>query len=738
MLKSKYTLDTFQEEACDCIDKGIHVLVSAPTGSGKTAIAEYSIEQTKKKFPDDKIVYTCPIKSLCNEKYHDMVISYDKINKEMGTNYLIGLMTGDIIINPDADIIIMTTEVLYNLIMTSQKKDELANSTTGGKNFEPKCVIFDEVHYINDDSRGHVWEKCIISCLLSWDCYLTLLSATIGNIDSMVTWLNSINPLKTFKAIIKTERPVPLKEWIICDKEILPISGENYERTKKYWIKQEKDGYSTKHELNKLCKLIELTNDDDAELELWFGMPVIFFVLSKVKCIELAEMVTQTFTTYEECNQITTFFDYNLKEFENCSQYVNLRKIIGKGIAYHHSGLIPKIREVVEFLIKRKLIKIVFATETFAVGLNFPVKTVVMTSLTKPSEVGFRNLQVSEYKQMAGRAGRRFIDKVGHVIFWFYPYCNVKDAYPPWSIINSVINGPINSVESKYLIEPNYIIKTISENKSRIYTDNSFKFYKQEKSTSSSPVVPDKFKKLFDIELKIREFNKIGISYVDKSYKKLLQKLSKQEQNDFNALVNLTFNKSKSEYENFIDWETNIIDFLKSNDLIIKSDANYSLTIKGEIAVCFNEINPVFFANEYKQILEKPENILPILSMFIDDGKKNDNNPHDSIIDYWENLVYSKYFAYTEKCPKWNFYPMNSMLINDWLNDTTITLDELSINYGIDIGIIVKILIKMYQLAEELIKNLEKINRADLADYLNKQKQLLIRHPLKIESLYTK
>jgi superfamily II RNA helicase len=152
----------------------------------------------------------------------------------------------------------------------------------------------------------------------------------------MISWLNSINPKKIFKSVIKTQRPVPLKEWIICDKEILPISGENYERVKKYWIKQERDGYSTKHELDKLCKLIQLTNEDDAELEMWFGMPVIFFVLSKVKCIELAEMVTQTFTTYEECAQILNFFDHNLKEFESCSQYINLRKIIGRGVGYHH------------------------------------------------------------------------------------------------------------------------------------------------------------------------------------------------------------------------------------------------------------------------------------------------------------------------------------------------------------------------------------------------------------------
>jgi superfamily II RNA helicase len=723
MLKSKYTLDSFQLEACDCIDNNINVLVSAPTGSGKTAIAEYSIEKTKERYPDGKIVYTCPIKSLCNEKYHDMCISYNKINQELNTNYQIGLMTGDIIINPDADIIIMTTEVLYNLIITKGE-------------YKPKCVIFDEVHYINDESRGHIWEKCIISCLLSWDCYLTLLSATIGNINSLVSWLNAINVTKTFKAIIKTERPVPLKEWVIADKPVI-ITGETYEVTKKFWIKQEKNGYSISHELNKLCKLIEKTNEDNAELEIFFGMPVIFFVLSKAKCIELAEMVTQVYTTYEENSQIMNFYDYNLKEFESCSQYQNLRKIIGKGIAYHHSGLIPKIREVVEFLIKRKLIKIVFATETFAVGLNFPVKTVVMTSLIKPTENGFRNLQVSEYKQMAGRAGRRFIDTVGHVIFWFYPYCHAKDPYPTWSSVNSVINGSINNIESKYLIEPNYIIKTINNNTSRIYTDNSFKFYKQNKEKNEIPIIPDKFKKLYDIELKTREFNEMGISYVDKNYKKLLQKLSKQEQFEYTEFIKSIFNLSKSEYENFIDWEQDIINFLKTYDLINKIEDSYELTDKGNLALLFNEINPVLFAIENEKILKSMKQVLPILSMFIDDGKKQDKI-YDSDVNEWDKLLYSKYKCFIDRCPKWNFYPLNYMLIKDWLEFPDMSLDELSINYEIDIGVIVKILIKMYQITEELIKNLEKINKSDFAEYLNNQKQLLIRHPLKIESLYTK
>jgi superfamily II RNA helicase len=304
-----------------------------------------------------------------------------------------------------------------------------------------------------------------------------------------------------------------------------------------------------------------------------------------------------------------------------------LRKIIGKGIAYHHSGLIPKIREVVEFLIKNKLIKWVFATETFAVGLNFPVKTVVMTGLTKPSESGIRDLLVSEYKQMAGRAGRRFIDTVGNVIFWFYPNSKTvkKVPYPTWATINSITNGKVNSVESKYNIDPNYIIKTINSNSSRLFTDNSFKYYNSDKNIILKEVIniPDKFLDLYAIECKIKEYNEMGLSYIDKNYNKMLQKLSASDKTEYKQFIESASNVlEKSEYEKFIDEEQSIIDFLANNEFITYNDANnkYTLTTKGKLANMFNEINPVLFVNEMEYILKDQEMIIPILSMFIDDG----------------------------------------------------------------------------------------------------------------------
>ena len=437
-INTVFELDTFQLRAKEAIDNNINVLVSAPTGSGKTWVAQYALEKIIINNINTKaIIYTCPIKSLCNEKFRDMSILYN--NKE---NYNIGLMTGDIIINPDGNIIIMTTEVLLNLILN--KNDE----------FDPKCIIFDEAHYINDDSRGHVWEKCIVTSLLSYDCLLILLSATIGNIQEMTTWLNTININKQFINIIKTERPVPLREFLIDNTkartfkkitadndediryvskdpdpesyDLLPLNDINYNKVNKYWEKLDLYNYSIKFELETLCNQIKSNPN--------LGMPAIIFVLSKKKCIELANMIEETtYVTIEERNEILNFYDNNLKEFKDYSQFIDLRRCIEKGVGYHHSGLIPKIREVVEFLIKNKLIKLVFATETFAVGLNFPVKTVVITGLNKPTENGFRNFTVSEYKQMAGRAGRRFLDSFGNVIIWLYLNKNKKkNQYPSW------------------------------------------------------------------------------------------------------------------------------------------------------------------------------------------------------------------------------------------------------------------------------------------------------------------
>lgn len=777
-IRTKYELDEFQSKAFELIDNKINVLVCAPTGSGKTTVADYAIEQAKQLKPDAKIIYTCPIKALCNEKYRDMALSWGS----QPYDYVIGLMTGDIIINPygeikeeqnqidettnkielenvikqNGDIVIMTTEVLQKLMESNDKKK-----------FNPDVIIFDEAHYIGDDSRGHVWEKCIVGTLLNTDALMILLSATIGNVDEIKTWLNKICPCKPIEPVIKTIRPVPLRQYFIdCTKsrtfkhvtadvdeeirkvssdpdpesyEILELSDANYHRVKRYWDSLEEYGYSESFEIETICNLISSNPN--------LGIPAIIFVLSKKKCEQLAQSIESDYIDSETRCQILQFYDSNLREFKGCEQYEQVRKVILKGIGYHHSGMIPKIREVIEFLIKNKLIKLVFATETFAVGLNFPVKTVVMTSLTKPTEQGFRFLTPSEYKQMAGRAGRRFLDTYGNVILMLFNLRPKKRfPYPSWNEISNMVNSQPNRIESKYIIEPNYMLKNITSGLDKLISRNSLKFYNQSVQIRNFEI-PPKFAKLFEIEKKAMEFAKSGMTLKDKGYAKLLAKFNKQEQKDYqNFLAEYKNMEKKNDLELHIELEESIRDFLFSNNFIFKSNetkTSLDLTLKGKLATEFNEINPVIFGNHYSHIMQDSKKIIPILSMFIDDGIKIQE---EEIIEwreieggeeilYWEEQI-KLYSQFIFKYPKWTYWPKNYLIIKEWIENPTITLDKIVLTHDTDLGLFIKMLIKLYQIVDELVSKLDKLNMSDLTEKLIEQKELLIRFPLKIDSLY--
>jgi superfamily II RNA helicase len=786
-LQKEFTYDGFQQESADHIDNGFGVFVCAPTGSGKTLIAEHGMDYSKKKYPDCVIVYTCPIKSLCNEKYYDMSIKYQKINPDIR----VGLMTGDFIINRDADILIMTTEILCNMLVNKNKNDiknDAKNdlqeeSKEDSKEKTPKindvvnkikCVIFDEAHYLNDSSRGHVWEKSIILSLLIEDCLLILLSATIGNIDMVMDWLNNINEKRQFKKVVKLDRPVPLREYFIdntkCknfkkkDKksiedikeqkklnaekgefnskisnatndpspeeyEILSITDLNYNKIKKYWDKLNDSEYSTKFELQTICNQVA-SNEG-------LGIPAIIFVFSKAKCIEYGEMIECVYTTHEERSEILKFYDTNLKEYVSNTQYINLRKIIGSGVGYHHSGLIPKIREVVEFLIKRKLIKFVFATETFALGLNFPVKTVVLLAMNKPTEDGFRNLSVSEYKQMAGRAGRRFIDKYGNVIIWLLGHKNKK--FLSWGELNNIVNGPIDRITSKYVIEPIFILKNINDEIHKQISLKSFSYYKSKRNEITTIIIPEKLKKIYNTKIQIEEIEQSGMRCNMKQFDKQYKALSPDNKKEYeDILEQRKNNKKKTDLDYYDDFENDIYNFLEKLDFIKKEENSYELTIKGEMAQLFYEINPIIFINDVDFILK--DDVLETLSMFIDDGLKETEEGaaifNDESIIYFENRTEQVYSQFIKKYPKWNFYPMNYAFLKYWLSDETITLDQASSKFGYDQGVIIKVLVKMYQISDELISNLTKINRTDMIEHVNVKRQLLIRLPLRLESLY--
>lgn len=351
---------------------------------------------------------------------------------------------------------------------------------------------------------------------------------------------------------------------------------------------------------------------------------------------------------------------------------------------------------------------------------------------------------------MAGRAGRRFLDLCGNVIIMLFGSKTIKtnsnlNPYPKWIEISNITNGKLPNIQSKYISEPNYILKNIETNFYREMSCKSFKYYKSIKSNKIE--IPKKYSNLYLIDKKIKEFASNGISYNDKNYSKLLNKFTKAEQTEYKKLLNQVFNNKLSELEIQNNLEDTFRDFLLSNDFIQKISNNYFLTLKGNLAIKFNETNSIIFSNNIDKILSNSSNIIPILSLWIDDGFKSINYIPDRDLqlelDYWTNqmTLYSNYIGFY---PKWTFWINNYPVIKYWLelpnnssyNTIPNELDHISEYFQIDLGTFVKILIKLYQVVGELLDNLNSINRPDLFDKLFQNKEKLIRHPLKIESLY--
>ena len=426
-----FPLDPFQKHAIKAIHEGHNVLVTAKTGSGKTMVGEYLIHHCLKK--GQRVFYTTPIKSLSNQKFHDLKQLFPSV----------GIMTGDIKYRPDADILIMTTEILRNLLY----KEGTATQTlglTGQISLERLGgVVFDEVHYINDRERGKVWEETMI--LLNPSIQQVLLSATIDHPELFASWLADLKQ-KEIYLLSTSYRIVPLSHSVILgqqpqllmdNKEIFydeaytrwldwRTSKRKEQEQKKRMVDNRKAGgyqdpsvkgsgglASFNHQLNECVQML-------SKKEL---MPALFFVFSRAGCERLAKCLEGSVITSSEAAAIQHIWDFHLHTYKDILEHLpqahQLLALCKRGIAFHHSGLLPMLREMVELLFGKGLIKCLFATETFAVGINMPTKTVVFVDLQKYSDEckGLRCLRTDEYIQMAGRAGRRGKDTMGYVFY---------------------------------------------------------------------------------------------------------------------------------------------------------------------------------------------------------------------------------------------------------------------------------------------------------------------------------
>lgn len=392
MYKFPFELDDFQKEACGYINEGKSVVVCAPTGAGKTVIAEHAIHKALEE--GKRVFYTTPLKALSNQKFGDFSSKYGINN--------VGLLTGDTSINRDAQIVVMTTEVFRNMLYGTNFGSVTENLK------EVKYVILDEVHYMNDEQRGTVWEESIIYC--PTNIQLVALSATVANAQQLTDWINTVH---SRTELVNTDfRPVPLRFYYFDSSQpttILPLLTPSGQLNSK--IRPEKREF---HRRGKTPQR-SVVKDVVRALHEKDMLPAIYFTFSRKKCDEQMEKCSSLcLLTPKEQARIKEIVDEYL--VENMYLYGNKHmEYILSGVASHHAGLLPGWKVLVEKLFQEGLIKVVFATETLAAGINMPARSTVISSISKRTDNGHRILTASEFLQMSGRAGRRGMDEIGYV-----------------------------------------------------------------------------------------------------------------------------------------------------------------------------------------------------------------------------------------------------------------------------------------------------------------------------------
>lgn len=438
----KYSLDPFQQHAIQAISNNHNVLVTAKTGSGKTLIGEYQIAHSLAL--GRRVFYTTPIKSLSNQKFYDL--------KQLFGEEAVGIMTGDIKFKPHASIVVMTTEILRNLLLKLDSSTRHLGISAEMNLDNLDAVVFDEVHYFNNRERGNVWEETIE--LLPLSIKLVMLSATISGPEKFASWIGNLRQ-RPIVLITTLHRVVPLHHVVLGEGgkfiTIMESTGTYNEAAYKAWQRL----FQSKH------KYIHILNETLAHLNKSTLLPALVFVFSISMCESYAAGIGTSFTNPSEAGEIQRTFDFYIKgdsraEFEKQEQFHTLMRLLVNGIAYHHSGLHPKLKEIVELLFSRGLIKVLFCTETFSVGINMPTKTVVFTEYKKPDELtGFRMLHPDEYMQMAGRAGRRGKDKQGIVLY-------LPSREPAHAAdVKSMMTGTCAELNSKMKFGYEFVLKTL-------------------------------------------------------------------------------------------------------------------------------------------------------------------------------------------------------------------------------------------------------------------------------------
>ena len=439
-----FKLDKFQTQAIDSINKDFNVLVVAPTGSGKTYIAEKAIEKYTKQ--NQNVIYTTPIKALSNQKYNDFT------NLNIDT----GLLTGDRSIKPDSELIVATTEILRNMIYSNDERLKQIG-----------LIVLDEVHYLSDSERGTTWEEIIIHA--PKNIKFLFLSATIRNKEEFHNWIVSLRGKTAL--VYSNIRPVPLE---------ISLVGLNPHNDQLKIIKSSKDKRN-----NKIFKFekqyrkykrphlgFQLDYLDNKQLT-----PSIFFYFSRDRVETKARQATTNRKKIKEAEEVRKLFNNVFDSLDSVEyELLNLDELLWmwvRGVGYHHAGLAPIVKEFIEYLFLNRFIKYLFATETLSLGLNLPAKSIVIDRLYKFDGVKTRLINQSEFLQLTGRAGRRGIDTKG---FAFINYDrNIENFW-----YNNLFTLKSSNLNSAYSVSYSSILNMLSKyslNEAVELLENSFFAY---------------------------------------------------------------------------------------------------------------------------------------------------------------------------------------------------------------------------------------------------------------------
>ena len=808
--KFKYDLHHFQKWTIEGIVEGHHVLVTAPTGSGKSFGAEFAIEYFCSI--GKKVIYTSPIKSLSNQKFNDFTTKYPHVK--------VGIVTGDISCNSDADVIVMTTEVLLNKLYQIKSKNAPVKSTVS---FEMDiendlgCVIFDEVHMINNEDRGTVWENSIM--LLPSHIQMVGLSATLDNPERFAYWLenrhndeNNILFKKEVYLTQKTVRAVPLIHYSfitatqgvfkaikdkatqeeiksVVDKPLIiqdaknKLYEENFAKISKTLKLFENKNIRIKraHVLNQVTKYLT-----DNEMT-----PAICYVFS-IRQLEIcAKEITTDLQEFDskvpyiakrECDKILRDKFPNCEEYFCLPEYLNLVALLEKGIATHHSKMLPVLREIVEIFFARGYIKLLFATESVAIGLNLPVKTCIFTDICKHDGSNVRVLYGHEYVQAAGRSGRLGLDSVGYVIHLNNLFRNVESVS-----YKTMMNGRSQILTSKFKISYNLLLNLIDTGDTNLseFTRRSMisgdidnqmkeltnKINKVQSELTNLNSYSTFLKTPVNIVCQYIELHnnlKYSVNKKRKEIERNIQKIKDEyktiEQDQISYLKieekETEIYSLKKQYDCLNQYfESNVDSLLNllSKDGFINNDTDISLTFSGKIASQIREMHCLVFAKLFEdKVLDEltPKQLVSFFSCFtnvkVNDELKN-IVPYSSSekVNNLVRTVEKMYDEYKDRELNKNIdtgfdYNTHYDLLEfteKWcdcedITDCKIILQELIEKKEIFLGEFVKALLKINNISCEFEKIAELTGNIKLLSSLKEIPQLTLKFVVTNQSLY--